>query len=67
MSEEQKKIKHNFKDEPPEGVLKRIRFLPDEKYGWRRHYKLQMYTLKKAERMGIRYEIIDDEDTSKKV
>ena len=46
MSEEQKKIKLNFKDEPPEGVLKRIRFLPDEKHGWRKHYKFQMKVLK---------------------
>jgi len=56
MSEEQKKIKLNFKDEPPEGVLKRIRFLPDEKHGWRKHYKFQMKVLKMAEREGLNYE-----------
>ena len=56
MSEEQKKITINFKDEPPEGVLKRIRFLPDEKHGWRKHYKFQMKVLKMAEREGLNYE-----------
>ena len=56
MSKKPKKIKLNFKDAPPEGVLKRIRFLPDENYGWRRHYEFQMKVLKMAEREGLNYE-----------
>ena len=47
---------NKFKDKPPEGVLKRIRFLPDERHGWRKHYKFQMKVLKMAEREGLNYE-----------
>ena len=50
-----------------EKTLKKYRFILEEDQHWRILYTLQMYTLKKAERMGIRYEVIDDKDTSKKV
>ena len=56
MNKETKDIVLNFKDKHPEGVLKRIRFLPDEKHGWRKHYKFQMKVLKMAEREGLNYE-----------
>ena len=56
MNKETEDIALNFKDKPPEGVLKRIRFLPDEKHGWRKHYKFQMKVLKMAEREGLNYE-----------
>ena len=48
-------------------TLKKYRFILNDRQNWKILYELQMYTLKKAERMGIRYEAIDDEDTSKKV
>ena len=56
MNKETTDIALSFKDEPPEGVLKRIRFLPDERHGWRKHYKFQMKVLKMAEREGLNYE-----------
>jgi len=56
MSEEQKKIKINFKDEPPEGVLKKLRFLPDKKLSWRDFYEFQNRVIKMAEREGLNYE-----------
>jgi len=56
MGKKPKKIKLNFKDAPPKGVLKRIRFLPDENDGWRKHYEFQMKVLKMAEREGLNYE-----------
>jgi len=56
MNKETTDIALSFKDEPPEGALKRIRFLPDEKHGWRKHYKFQMKVLKMAELEGLNYE-----------
>ena len=39
--------------------LKKIRFILEEDQDWRDMYKLQMHTLKKAERLGIRYEEVE--------
>ena len=39
--------------------LKKIRFILEDDQDWRIMYKLQMHTLKKAERLGIRYEEVE--------
>ena len=41
--------------------LKKIRLILEEDQDWRDMYKLQMHTLKKAERLGIRYEEVKDD------
>jgi len=61
MSEEPKNIELQFKDKPPKGVLKKLRFLPDKKLSWRDFYEFQNRVIKMAERLGIRYiEVKDD-------
>ena len=45
-------------------TLKKYRFINREDQDWRIFYELQMYTLKKAERLGIEYEEVKDEKTN---
>jgi hypothetical protein len=48
-------------------TLKKYRFLKREDQSWKLMYELQMYTLKKAERLGIEYEEVKDEKTNQDV
>ena len=41
-------------------TLKKYRFILSERQNWKKLYELQMYTLKKAERLGIAYEEVKD-------
>ena len=45
-------------------ALKKVRFILNKHQNWKKLYELQMYTLKKAERLGIEYREIKDERTN---
>tara|TARA_Y100000310_G_C19950687_1_gene476700 strand:- start:136 stop:327 length:192 start_codon:yes stop_codon:yes gene_type:complete len=60
MDKEEKNIELQFKDKPPDGILKKIRFLPDNNISWRVFYELQCRVIKLAEQLGIRYIEVKD-------